>query len=255
MKRISILGLGWYGRPLAEYLKSKGFSVCGSKSTEEGARQITEMGIPAYKLDFNSGIEGSEELFEADVAVVNFPPSVGDYSNAMQEIYMHLKKNGIRNTIFISSTSVYANLNREVTEVDDRVGEATRRNGQLLREVEDQVQEIIPSTTILRFGGLYGSNRHPVRYFAGKENVPNGASPVNMIHLDACIKITYEVIRQQMFGEVFNAVEDAHPNKQEFYTQAAKKMDLPLPHFLDEKGDYKIVSNEKLKKTLGIENI
>ena len=66
------------------------------------------------------------------------------------------------------------------------------------------------------------------------------------------MQIILEIVRQGIWGEIFNACADQHPSRQELYTLAAKRMDLPSPIFAaeDGPGPYKIVSNQKICQRL-----
>ena len=109
------------------------------------------------------------------------------------------------------------------------------------------------NVTILRFSGLVGGDRKAGRFLAGKKNVPNGTRPVNLIHRKDCIRIIFEILRQERWQEVFNAAADGHPSRQEFYIHQALKLNLQPPSFAtpDEKLEGKIISNVKLKEMLG----
>ena len=155
----------------------------------------------------------------------------------------------VRNVILISTTSVYPNLNRIVTEED-----ADEQNA--IVRAEGLVRELGIPCTILRFGGLFGPGRHPGRFLTGKRDVKGGNVPVNMIHLDDCVEIITRVIQQNVWNEVLNACADDHPTRKEFYTNAAADLGVEPPIFLDDEvSEYKIVSNERLKNILNYQFI
>ena len=106
-------------------------------------------------------------------------------------------------------------------------------------------------TTIVRFAGLIGYNRHPGRFF-GERKVPQPDTPVNLIHRDDCINILDNIIQQGIWGEVLNACSSTHPSKREFYSHARQVLGLPAPEF-EESTDarFKIISNEKIRRVLG----
>jgi hypothetical protein len=71
-------------------------------------------------------------------------------------------------------------------------------------------------------------------------------APVNLIHRDDCIEIISEIVRQQTWGETFNACCPRHPMKSEFYRKAAQIAGFPAPVFSEEIGAHKIVDSGKL---------
>lgn len=254
---ISILGCGWLGLPLAKYLIEKGYSVKGSSRSKERMPIFEKEGIEAYFIDlspnFNKNVNFS--FFNNEILIINFPPErrpdIVDYHTKQFEILIEWMLQGtIKKVLFVSSTSVYPELNREVFETD--VVEPNKESGKALQRVEEMlVSNEKFKTTVLRFGGLIGHDRHPGRFLAGKKELKNGNSPVNLIHRDDCIQIVYEIIQQQKWGEVFNACADEHPSRKQYYTEAARILGIPAPEFTDNnQTDFKIVSNKKLKDTL-----
>jgi nucleoside-diphosphate-sugar epimerase len=155
----------------------------------------------------------------------------------------------VKNIIFISSTSVYGDHNKKVTETaatkpDTASGKAMLRAEQLLQ------QETSFKTTVIRFAGLIGPDRYPGRFFAGKTDIPNGLAPINLIHLTDCIALTIKILEQQAFGITINACTPDHPAKQDFYTLAAKNINLSAPGFISELISWKIVSTCHTPQTL-----
>lgn len=251
MKKISILGCGWLGKPLGRRLVEDGFMVSGSTTREENLQEIRSLGIQPFHLNLSPVVNGSgyQNFFEADVLIVSIPPrrragNAEAYPLQLVEAKRLAMESGIKNIIFISSTSVYNDINRIVSEEDaDPAG--------FMKNAEDIfLNEPSFKTTVIRFSGLIGPGRHPGRFFSGKETT-GGDTPVNMIHIDDCIGIIQKVIETNAYGNVFNACADSHPSKETFYAWAAMDAGLPLPIFSKgEKHDFKIVSSDKLKKIL-----
>jgi nucleoside-diphosphate-sugar epimerase len=120
-----------------------------------------------------------------------------------------------------------------------------------------KVEKILQSnthfkTTIVRFGGLIGNDRHPIYFLAGRKNIENPDAPINLIHLEDCIGIIHEILRYaQNDNLVLNAVAPLHPSKREYYTQKAIELQLPLPEFEEKnKVTGKIISSEKIETYL-----
>jgi nucleoside-diphosphate-sugar epimerase len=145
---------------------------------------------------------------------------------------------------------VYPNVNRPVREED--AGGEVKDSGQALLMAERMIQEHPGvETTVLRFCGLMGPDRHPGRFLAGKTLDSSGQVPVNMIHLDDCIAIIIKILEQNTWGETFNACADEHPAKEDFYEEAARRLDFAAPQFAATEADaYKVVDSSKLKETL-----
>jgi nucleoside-diphosphate-sugar epimerase len=199
--------------------------------------------------------DGINDFFESEILIINFPPPRANNDDTIhlqqiKSIVSHATQGKVRSIIFISSTSVYSEVNRIVYEDDEP--NPISANGIALRKVENYLlNNIRISSTILRFGGLIGPGRQPVKYFSGRKNIDGGNIPVNLIHLSDCISVTKMVISEQICNEIINVVSPKHPSKKEFYTEAALKRGLQLPEFNDIEGEYKIVSSEKLLTRFG----
>lgn len=252
---ISILGCGWLGLPLAQTLAKLGYQVKGSTTSIEKLDKLIETGIKPFLLDVCADkIVGDSSFFNCDVLLINIPPKRSSaevliYPNKIEQICSVASKLGVKHIIYISSTGVYGNVNKTVTELD--IPKPDRESGKVLLQGENIVKNITNATsTILRFGGLIGPGRDPGRFFAGKQNISNGQSPVNLIHFDDCIGILLQIIEKQAFGYIYNACAPHHPTRADFYTHAAQKSDLAKPSFTDELTDWKIVESVNIPKLL-----
>ena len=75
--------------------------------------------------------------------------------------------------------------------------------------------------------------------------IPNPEGFVNMIHQDDCVQILLEIIYKQIWGEIFNACADTHPNRREYYIKVKKDIGNEAPVFNEtEKAPFKIVAFE-----------
>ena len=252
---ISILGCGWYGKALGTSLIDKGFTVNGSVTSANKFSELSNLKIKPYLVNLSSHIENNNaDFFEADVLIICIPPK---FRQGEADIYLDKIKNligvigesQVKKVIYISSTKVYGDCNRIVSELDSSLPD--EKEGRILLAAEQLFEtESIFDTTIIRFGGLVGPGRHPGKFFAGKTNVPNGQCPVNLVHLDDCIGITEAVIEKDAFGFVFNAVLPSHPTKTDFYTATTLQAGLPAPSFIDELNEWKIVYSVSVQNQL-----
>jgi nucleoside-diphosphate-sugar epimerase len=177
------------------------------------------------------------------------------YLEQIKVLTRALANTPIQKILFISSTSVYPDFNRIVNESEDLRPYLSHN---ILLQAEDLITSLPgKSTTILRMSGLVGGSRHPGRFLAGKQNVPNPKVPVNLIHLDDCVNLIAKIFGNNDWGNIYNACADEHPTRQEFYTAAALKLNLPAPQFAPATlaEGFKIISNEKIKFALAYEFI
>lgn len=260
---ISILGCGWLGLPLAENLRDGGYNIKGSTTSPEKIELLKGKNITPYllKLDPHLNCDNCDDFWDADVLVLNIPPGRGRddvvkfHKKQIESVIGELEKSSIKFVIFVSSTSVYPEQNGIVSEEHTQKGNAARTSGNALLMAENMLlKQSKFKTTVVRFGGLYGQDRHPAKYLAGKKNLEKGNAPVNLIHQKDCIGIIRKIIKEEVTDEIFNGVSDGHPPKKMYYPAAAESLGLEPPTFTDDKSkDYKVVSNRKVKQMLKYE--
>lgn len=272
MKQISILGCGWLGLPLAKSLLEKGFSVNGSTTSLEKIAVLEEAGIHPFLVSL-SAVEVSAEtkisienfLENSDVLIINIPPKLrGNSSDAsgalsmtfvakIQSIIPFIENSSVEKVIFVSSTSVYSDDNWIINE--ETIPNPDTESGKQLLEVEQLLQSNKNfQTTILRFGGLIGEDRHPIKFLAGRKNIENPEGPINLIHQVDCIGIIEAIYETNSWQETYNAVTPYHPIRKEYYTHKAIELNLPLPEFDESKISIgKTILSDKVASVLNYE--
>ncbi|MBV8251493.1 MAG: SDR family oxidoreductase [Chitinophaga sp.] len=253
--RVSILGCGWVGKPLAQHLSGAGYMVKGSRTTAEGVAEMNALGVQGCLVKLEEWQVIAEDTFwEADVLMIDVPPRMHRgpqvFANEMATLRDHLLQTAIRKVIFISSTAVYPNVNDIVDETSSLP--ADKSNGQALLDAE-QIFLHAPGmdTVVIRFGGLAGYNRFPATQ-ARLDEASGLNMPVNLIHRDDCIGIIAQVLQKDIWGETFNACASAHPLKYDYLSAVADWYGLHRPTRKDsEEASWKIISNNKLKEMLG----
>ncbi|SIQ11014.1 NAD(P)H-binding protein [Maribacter ulvicola] len=250
-KKIGIIGCGWLGMPLAESLLSDGYEVNGSSTSQEKLTLLKEKGINPFQISISeSKIKGdiADFLDGLSVVVINIPPKLRgkgpkeSYIEKNKLLHKAIKKSTVKNIIFASSTAVYGNAKGEVNEQTTPVP-TTPSGIQLLQSENLFRNDKELNTTIIRFGGLIGPNRHPVTMLSGRENLNGGNAPVNLIHLDDCIGIIKKLIEHNRYNDVLNAVYPEHPSKIKYYTEQAIKRNLTPPKFTLTGKDLKLISS------------
>lgn len=241
MNTVSVLGCGWLGKPLAISLLEKGFLVKGSTTSEEKIALLESLEIESYLID----IDDSEELdlfLNSDILIIAITSkNIASFERLIAQIVIST----IKKVIFISSTSVYPNTNSLVTEDNETLKSD-------LNEIENLFRNNhLFETTILRFAGLFGPQRHPGNWFKGNKKIPQPDGFVNMIHQEDCIEIICQIILQNCWNLTLNACSNHHPTRREFYTKAKESLGFDLPIFEENSIiSYKIIFSKKLQDTL-----
>lgn len=258
MTKISILGCGWLGLPLAQTLIENGLDVCGSTTSKEKITILKKVNIRPFLLALESGhVVGAVEDFlnESAILIIDIPPKLrGDnkesFVGKIETLIPYIEKSTVENVLFISSTSVYGETNDTITEETEPNPDS--ESGRQLAIVENLLQSNTHfKTTVLRFGGLVGNDRNPIRFLSGRENIDNPDAPINLIHQEDCIGIILKIIKKNVWGETFNAVTPFHPSRSLYYTQKAAENNLPPPKFNHGKASArKTILSDKVEKML-----
>ncbi|MTE26146.1 NAD(P)H-binding protein [Winogradskyella ouciana] len=258
--RISIIGCGWLGLPLAKALISEGYKIKGSTTSQNKIEDLKKASIDSYLIQLGeNGISGnpSEFLAESETVIINIPPGLrkNPSKNHVAEI-THLveaiEAAQIKHVLYVSSTSVFKDEEDFPVIDGDTLPNTTSSSSKQLIEIEQMLQNNSNfNTTILRFGGLYDEERHPAEYLSGKKNVANPKAPINLIHKEDCIEIIGTILKNNHWNMVFNAAHPDHPKKSEYYTAYCKQHSLQLPEFNSEsKSKGKIIDSTNLVQLL-----
>ncbi len=260
--KISVLGCGWLGLPLACELVRRGHAVKGSVTHAEKLGDLEEAGIDGYRLELSPGGVSFPEpdasrpdFFDADVLIITLPPKrrePGVETRYPAQVAAALEKT-LPDTRIVStgSTSVYPDLNRAVTETDaGGEGETTlSASGRALLAAETLLRA--RGAVILRLAGLYGYDRQPGRSLSGRD-VSGGDARVNLVHRDDVVRVMVQVLEEGVRDVTLNVCADLHPTRREVYTRQAERLGFAPPRFIEPHlRGYKLVGSEALKTVLG----
>ena len=258
MTKISILGCGWLGFPLAKSLLKKGFYVKGSTTSLEKLTVLEQANIEAFLISLHSdSIVGDIETFlnDSEILIIDIPPKLRGINNEsfvdkIKTLLTYIEKSLVKNVLFVSSTSVYADENRIITE--ETMTNPETESGKQLLQTEQLLQENSNfKTTIVRFGGLIGEDRNPIHSLSKKGNVENPDAVINLIHQEDCIGIIKKIIEKKSWNETYNAVTPFHPSRKTYYTQKAIKLNINAPKFNHSKtSNGKTILSNKIQKEL-----
>ncbi len=258
MKQISFLGCGWLDLPLAKSLLQKGFSVNGSTTSTEKILVLKNSGISSFEIILEGKtISGNIQVFlkGSETLIIDIPPklrgnSKENFIEKMETLIPYIENSTIKNVLFVSSTSVYAEDNSLVTE-DTKPQPETEGGRQLLAVEQILLGNSHFKTTTLRFGGLIGEDRNPVRFLAGRKNIESPKAFINLIHQEDCIGIILKILAKESWNETYNAAAPFHPSREDYYTQKAVELNLVAPEFNYEMPTFgKIILSNKVENSL-----
>ena len=242
---VLIIGCGWLGTALGKDLSAKGYRVYGSVTRKENFSRLEGAGIFPFLLRLGNRPEDhAHAIPDSGIAIILLNPRIIQAN--LGELTQALTNSGVRHVFLASSTAVYPSSNSRVTEAD-AIEQDSPHSGVNMLRLEKAIEKHFP-TTIMRFAGLYGPGRHPGNFF--RETRGGALNPVNVIHLDDCIRAVHKLIIAAPSG-AFNLCADQHPARVDFYTSASKAIGLTPPLFGNEEIPYKIVDNTLFKESIG----
>ena len=161
MKTFTILGTGWLGAELAEKLKDD-YKIKVSLRDEKKSEIYKKFGFSTYILN-EYDFSFLDELLDTDYLFINYPPSkFENYLAFLEKIYNHPKIKNIEKIIFVSSTSVYP-------DIDESFNEEFIIKNPSNKMVLDAENLVLNKTHIIfRASGLFGGDRIAGRRLANK---------------------------------------------------------------------------------------
>lgn len=252
INRIGIIGLGWLGESLADFLLENNFSIWGTVRSLEKAERIQKKGIDVSLWESIAPIskEVQVELAKLDLLILNLPPNACSdisYGACLSSFLQYTQSN--TKVIFTSSTSVYPN---NLADAKEDYKHKPEEANKVLEAESVLSQQLGLRLCILRLAGLIGEDRHPVFHLAKKtiNDAPN--KKVNLIHRRDILKILLIVIQEDHFGEIFNVCHPDHPTRKLYYSKMTQEYNLPDIQFIESSDipTNKIVNCRKLQEVL-----
>lgn len=214
-----IFGNGWLGNPLKNELLKSGFNVVSTHRSESVSDDLIQFPSNFFRPPFET----------IDFAVIAFTPNRSDfyaYAQDCIDAVNSIDENA--HIILISSTSVFKDGDYTVDE--NNIVELDE-NSSILNAELLLLKFFKNRLSIIRMSGLIGPNRYPVTAMAKTGKVYDGASPVNLIHLEDAIGLIKTVITASDKPKVIHGVTPHHPTKNEFYTWLGQKIGTEIPVF------------------------
>ncbi len=258
--QISIIGCGWLGLPLAKNLIDNGYKIKGSTTSTEKLSQLKNTAIEGYTIQLNeNGTTGKIDAFldASETIIINIPPGLRrqpdkDHVKEIEHLMHAITRHKIKNVLYVSSTSVFKNEEHFPVIKNNTKPNAISNSALQLIAIEKMLKANDNfNTTILRFGGLIDSERHPGKVLSGRKNISDPDAPINLIHKEDCIEIISTILQQNYWNTAINASYPFHPKKSDYYISYSKTHGLDLPEFnLNEKSKGKIIDSSELLQQL-----
>lgn len=248
---IGILGAGWLGLPLARALLAAGKQVAVTVSSAEKAARLQGEGIHAHPLTISADMPAADKKEQwpipCETLVICVPPSkTNDYPAAVARACALAKASGTRRVLFVSATSVWGAGQAEGEQPKPRHARGER----MLAAEQAVLAAGFECVMIVRPSGLYGPDRHPGRFLAGK-TLEGGAQAVNLVHLDDVVAACLLLLERGKDGDAYNLSAPVHPRREQFYPFAARQLGLPAPLFIEPAGAFLPIDGLRICEQLG----
>lgn len=252
VEKISVLGCGWTGLPVAKELIARGYVVKGSTTRIGKMGEVALSGTIPFIVSASPTLEGDRlsAFLDCSTLIVTMPPprkeGQPDWATMVHKsIIRNAIASGVKKVVVFSSTSVYPSLNRTVQEAD-AVNQASPHSGVDIKAIEDlYLEQDAFEVLVTRFGGLFGPGRHPGRFMRNGSSISCSESPVNLVHQVDVVNAVVYLIEQGCKG-VYNVCSPEHPTRSAFYTAAFKDLGMEAPEGDKKTCEFKEVSSEKL---------
>ena len=165
MTKITIIGCGWLGLPLGKSLVENGYNVFGTTRSERRVPTIEATGMGSILLDKAGSFtqNSTEKMGLSDFLIITIPPN---WSEAPEE-YAHKLQSFVTEfppsttIIFTSSTGIYPK--KSGTYSEDYIFSVQEQKSALF-QAEKMLLSLPNRAYILRLGGLFGPQRHPITF-------------------------------------------------------------------------------------------
>ncbi|MRJ08941.1 epimerase [Ornithobacterium rhinotracheale] len=238
--KIGIIGCGWLGVRLAEFLQPAN-QMFATTTHHEKIQTLAQKNIFAKQVKFGDGkIQKWTILSELDAVVVTVPFGKRHKINYLEKVFSDVFSfiEGFQKfLILISSIGIYPK-NDEKLIFEDTYD--TQSLNPAIVSVEKYMKKQFSQINILRLGGLMGDDRYLSKY-----NVKDLDQKVNHVHFHDVCRVILALIEQNVNSQVFNVVAPEHPTKRQVINYQKNKNDV------SENEPYgRVVSSEKLIQKL-----
>jgi len=255
MAKILIIGCGIIGTELARVLTIKGHHVTGVRRNPPPSNG--DIHIVRANINSATALEKLDNDFDQLFFIVS---ADGRTEQSYREVYEIGLTNVLRKFdkipwIFVSSTSVYGQSQGEWVN-EDSIAQPDNFNSQLIRQAEQQVTELNPQNTVVRFSGIYGAGREYLLNKAKQSPVIQQTPPyfTNRIHQDDCVQVLAFLLEKKLAGmtlaHYYLASDDDPAPLYDVISWMAQQLNCPAPSIKASTSDdtlNKRCDNQRLK--------
>ncbi len=210
MARILVVGAGNIGGMLAEELAQAGNEVWGIRRSEKSVGKGVHK-IQADVADFDT-LQDLPQNLDILVYCVASPVFTKDsyhayYYRGIKHILKALKGSNLKRAIFVSSSSVYHQMDGSWVD-ETSPTEPTSFGGKELLAAENALLSSNVPGTVVRFTGIYGPDRTRMINQAQEGGYCDPEPPVwtNRIHRDDCVGVLKFLVNKALKNEPLDSI-------------------------------------------------
>lgn len=264
--KVLILGLGYTGLRLAKRLKAQGHFVCGSNRSGES---INDIDIPVIQYELGLENDASPPIWEKwpDITHVlsTIAPTKAGIDPGWEVIKHHPNPSQLEWVGYISTTGVYGDSQGAWVDELSPVNPSNLRSQHRVNIEQQWLASDFPSH-IFRLPGIYGPTRSIFeRIRSGRvQHILKPGHVFSRVHVDDIAQSLHQSMENPMPKEIFNVVDDEPSEPCELLQEGCRLLEVepPAPIPFEEAefspmglsfwADCRRVSNQKIKKNLGI---
>jgi nucleoside-diphosphate-sugar epimerase len=233
LPKVIIAGCGFLGEAAAALFLEAGWGVLGLCATPESAARLADRSFPVQVLDLSGPFTLSAPWRGADAAVHCASTRGGD-AESYRRLYLEGLLNLLagaqpRRTLFVSSTSVYAQTDGSIVS-ETSPACPDRETGRILREAEGVA--LASGGYVARLAGLYGPGRSVLvrTFLAGEARLEGeGRRWINQIHRDDAARAITHLFTRRAEPGIYNVSDDTPATQAEVQKWLADFFHRPLP--------------------------
>jgi len=210
MARILVVGTGDIGGHLAAKLADAGHDVFGVRRSDKPvAEGVTVISADVADPETLTGLPDNIDILVYSVAAPVFSKEGyhNYYVKGLKNILKKLKGQDVKHAFFVSSSSVYHQMNGEWVDEASETSPSSFAGKEMLAAEDALLKAAIPGT-VVRFTGIYGPGRTRMIEQArhGGYCDPEPAVWTNRIHRDDCVGVLEFMVNKALAGEQLDNV-------------------------------------------------
>lgn len=226
MPSLVLCGCGWLGKAIAKQHCSV-FQIVGTTRHQDNFKELQSLGITPLQFTLGEDHEAFARQCAKSTVVLMLPPGrkstdLTTYTEHVFDLITQLKNAAVSQLIYISTTSVYGDIDGQVTEITPP--QPTTASGKAHVAIENAIRQSgLQSYTILRLAGLAGDDRHPANSLAGR-TLQNGSQRVNLVYQQDVVKCISAITDGKGHNQTLHLCSMSHPTRKDYYPFAAQKL-------------------------------